>query len=792
MSAPRGSLVRGAEVALAALTVAVVLGLARLFDGGGWLGPILLNALVAHLVVGLVRRRGLSLPSAALATAAAATLLVTWTSFADTTAYGLPTDRTWSALTAELDLAWALYQDVSAPAPVATGFVAACSATVWLIAYVADWAAFRLWVPFEATVPAGALFLFTAVLGAPDGRGWSTAAFAGGAVAFGLLHRLARQDSSAHWVADRPRRGRQARLGVGVLLGSMAVVAGTVVGPALPGADRPGVVDLSDLDGDPARTTVSPLVDIRSRLVDQSDRVLFTVEADQPAYWRLTSLDRFTGEVWSSSRDYGDAEGDLPVAVPPGSGAAVVEQVFTLEALAAIWLPAAYLPRAFEPPTGAGVLFDDESATLVVDRDADTSDGLAYRVTSTVPRPSADDLAGAAGEVPSSIADTHLALPDDFSPRVRELAAALVAHVSTPYEAALALQDHLRTFTYDLAVHSGHSDDAIEAFLFDLRRGYCEQFAGSFAAMARSVGLPARVAVGFTQGEVDPDRPGVYVVRGEHAHAWPEVYFAGTGWVGFEPTPGRGQPFAESYTGVAPAQVASGDPGSTETLPPTTAASEIPTATTAPTGARSPQEDLDAAVGGSDPTGSGDREPWLVRRALRPAAIVIAALLALTVLGAAAVPALRALRRARRRRRAVTADARIASAWHDAVEAAAPLGFAPRRSDTPEEQGRDLAAVLPGDHAGAAVSLGRLRTRCSYGPDGGDDDAAAAAEVAAAEVASGARLATTTVRRLRWAVDPRPELRAWREARAARQRQITTVVRGSGTAEVDRELERLG
>ncbi len=88
------------------------------------------------------------------------------------------------------------------------------------------------------------------------------------------------------------------------------------------------------------------------------------------------------------------------------------------------------------------------------------------------------------------------------------------------------------------------------------RRGYCEQFAGTYAAFARSIGLPARVAVGFTPGELTD---GVYVVRGQHAHAWPEVWFEGIGWVPFEPTPGRGAPGAQSYTFVEPQQSTEGD-----------------------------------------------------------------------------------------------------------------------------------------------------------------------------------------------------------------------------------------
>ena len=125
----------------------------------------------------------------------------------------------------------------------------------------------------------------------------------------------------------------------------------------------------------------------------------------------------------------------------------------------------------------------------------------------------------------------------------------------------MAIQQYLRSspFRYDLSVPAGHSGDSVARFLFVTKRGYCEQFAGTFAVLARLAGLPTRVAVGFTQGERD-DATGVSTVRELNAHAWPEVFLGSAGWVAFEPTPGRGIPGAESYTGAVESQADSRRP----------------------------------------------------------------------------------------------------------------------------------------------------------------------------------------------------------------------------------------
>ncbi|MFM7063346.1 MAG: transglutaminase-like domain-containing protein, partial [Actinomycetes bacterium] len=133
----------------------------------------------------------------------------------------------------------------------------------------------------------------------------------------------------------------------------------------------------------------------------------------------------------------------------------------------------------------------------------------------------------------------------------------VTASAGDPYAQMLALQNWFRAeFTYDDGVDYASEPDALGAFLAD-RRGFCQQFSSTFALFARSLGVPSRVAVGFTQGDqvgTGADGQLQFVVRGRHAHAWPEVYFEGVGWVPFEPTPQRGNPQAQSYTGVAPDQ----------------------------------------------------------------------------------------------------------------------------------------------------------------------------------------------------------------------------------------------
>jgi hypothetical protein len=280
---------------------------------------------------------------------------------------------------------------------------------------------------------------------------------------------------------------------------------------------------------------------------------------------------------------------------------------------------------------------------------------------------------------PQSISSQFLALPADFSSRARDLAAQLVAGAATPYDRALSLQNFFRLhFTYSLDVQKGHGDNRLDQFLFVAQAGYCEQFAGAYAAMARSIGLPARVAVGFTPGDPDPSDPGLYHVLGKHAHAWPEVYLTGYGWVPFEPTPGRGAPNAQ-YTGVPEQQDS----------PPLPAGSSIPSSTTTTPDPSLPSGSA-VSPGGLPEQGDTGSSSTTAAPVSHPSNNAWAGWLLYIVggiaLGYAGVLLLgrRAVRKIRRRR-AASANARIDVAWREAVESLGVLGLSSASAETPLE-----------------------------------------------------------------------------------------------------------
>ncbi|HEX6597191.1 MAG TPA: DUF3488 and transglutaminase-like domain-containing protein [Acidimicrobiales bacterium] len=725
----------GTELALVAVTAAAALGLARLFADGSFAGPVLAAVFGGHAVAWMCRRFGLGLLASAGISAAGLVLAVAWLVEPHTTTLLVPGSGTWRAVVDDLRTAWERFGDVKAPTPALRGFVLAAVAGAWAAATTSDFFAFRMRARFEAMAPAFTLFVFGAILGADNLRLPTTALYLSAVLAYALFSEAARQTRAGSWFAGRSRDGDTSILGTGAVLGGVAVLIAVLVGPHLPGAGSAGLVNWRDDEdgGSRSRTTVSPLVDIRGRLVDQSNIELFTVRADRPSYWRLTSLDRFDGSIWSSLGTYQPTRATLPGAT---DGRTLVQD-FEIGPLGSIWLPAAYRPERVEGVRGAR--FDRDSGSLLAE--TESVDGLRYQVVSAVPELQAAQLAAAAQEVPAEVAADYLALPETFSANIHVEARRVTAGAVTNYDKARRLQDFFRSppFQYSLDVDPGHGVDAMEHFLFVSRAGYCEQYAGTFAAMARAVGLPARVAVGFVPGARQDD--GRHHVAGRDAHAWPEVFLGEYGWVAFEPTPGRAAPGTSSYTGLAETP----ETNNTQVTAPTTTTTVLPgTPDATPP---DEQQELESQ------SGATEEDPGMspAVRALLVFGLLVSAY-------AAGVPAGRRALAARRRRAATTPSQQVLVAWQEAEDALGQAGRARRPSETPGEYAARTAPEL--NDAGRQLALlASETTAAGFSATGVAPEAVPPARQAAVAVAEEVRAQAGPLKRARWALDPRPLFR---------------------------------
>ncbi len=720
------------EIAGPILTAATAFSLIRVFEGDTWILPVFGAAAISHLLALAVRRIGWGMLISTLATAVGLILTVTWSHYWATTLWGLPVGDTWTALADDLEQAWTSFGDLSPPVEPLDGFTVSAMAGLWLLAFLNDWTAMRTRTLFEPMVLPIAAFGFMGLVGDDQHRVLTIGVFTAALLLFTSIHRVAARTADAAWLGGEGRAsaGRRALLAGSAAIAAVALAAGVAAGPVLGNNEDP-IIDLTETiersRRSAGRVVISPLVDIRGRLVTQADTVMFRVRAEERSYWRITSLDQFDGRVWTSRADYAARPTQLPSLFQSGSSLEESVQEYSIEQLGAVWLPAAFEPRSLVASTGginnvdigssnldsidisgSDISYEPSSSTLIVGRSLANSNGLTYTVSSALPRFDPEVLkAIPLDAAPIPEVASYTALPSDFSPQVKALADQLTAGAGSGYEQALGLQGFFRNggFVYDANVAPGHSGNRIEEFL-DSRRGYCEQFAGTFAAMARSLGLPARVAVGFTVGEADPDDPDLYVVRGRHAHAWPEVYLAGVGWVAFEPTPGRGAPGAQNYTGLAENQAitgsdlvmieeesATGRPDSVD--PPTDFESLIP----------SELEDL----GGARPSASSGRggltwKTWIT--------IVTPLLVALLIL---LIPWFKRVRNQRRFLRVQGNRGKIRLLWDETVESLALINMAPRLDETYAEFARRAIEQVP-LHSPDLRQLGELAAAATFAP----------------------------------------------------------------------------
>jgi len=252
-------------------------------------------------------------------------------------------------------------------------------------------------------------------------------------------------------------------------------------------------------------------------------------------YWRERTYDAYTGRGWNNtSQEAADWAAGVSWLEELPEPAEVVTQTYQM---------LGEVP-AFALAVNEPVRVTDHPYT-VIRREPDDFVALStavasYTVVSLVPDATVQDLQEAEGEYPDWVAERYLSL-DNVPERVQQTARDVVAEMdaTTRYQKARVIEAYLRQFKYDLNVPALPSDqDLVEYLLFETGAGYCDHTASAMVVMLRSVGVAARYASGYNQGYYDEYR-GAWVVQEANAHAWPEVYFPGYGWIEFEPTPSQ-------------------------------------------------------------------------------------------------------------------------------------------------------------------------------------------------------------------------------------------------------------
>jgi hypothetical protein len=451
----------------------------------------------------------------------------------------------------------------------------------------------------------------------------------------------------------------------------------------------------------------------------------------------LAALVDFDGSSWQASARYRPLGVVPPAVLPPGPDGVPVTTEVTVNGLEGIWLPARGRPTAV---TLREASVDAQSGALFVA--GGLRPGLRYRVRSVVDTPRAAGLAVAG--VPDE--DDALAAPYRRLPRMpfpfAEYAQRTIRGASTPFEQAVLIENVVRTNRRVNPLHSvGSSYARLEMFLFGeagepgAQVGGSEQFSAAFAVLARSVGLPTRLMVGFRPGTRDND--GTWVVRGRDAIAWPEVYFEGQGWVAFDPTPIA--PDGSSPEDELKRQVLNRLGGIDEREvppPPKPLSPSISVPSTPPPRVR---------VATPAPGTGG----WSAALAAALAGALAVLLLGLSVAG-------RTLRRMRHRR------AGPRGAWAEVLDLLLLMGRPPPRWRTATGIAEDLVVSLPSarlspsalaDGSHPALRLAGHADRAAFAPSG--------AHVASPwsdlhRLRRQIRQAVPWYRRLMWPVDPRP------------------------------------
>ena len=459
----------------------------------------------------------------------------------------------------------------------------------------------------------------------------------------------------------------------------------------------------------------NPLVQMNSELHQKVPEHVLTYQTTDPnpQYLQVYVLSNLTTNTWTLAPAAGEPVKDGKLPVTPGLSRATRASTETTKITLAKGLTtgsrlASFLPLPY-PARSVSVDGDwrSDPRTLTM-FSAQSLSGLSYTAISREVSPTPGQLQQS-GEIPSSIETNYLSVPDAFQ-SLGKLAARITRGQATSYGAAVALQRWFAEsgkFTYSLNAREPDTAKALIDFLTKDRQGYCQQFAFAMAVLARLLAIPSRVAVGYTEGSpIGHDR---WDVRTSDAHAWPELYFQGAGWLRFEPTPfgadGQATARQPEYTLPLPPIT----PGGPQSQPSPQATASAPSAKQGDSGALAKLNHLSARGTGGSAGAVHSGSIWLI-------AVVAAVVLLIT-------PRLvRSLTRRRRWSRAAGDGPRAQAAWLELLDDLTDHKIAWSASESPRALGRRLTRTLrlSPEAAAALARIVQATERARYARDPAD------------------------------------------------------------------------
>jgi transglutaminase-like putative cysteine protease len=699
---------------LAATTlVAVSVGFAfgRVFLGHGATYRLLAVGILSGIVAWVFERRSLL-----LATVVSGGLLLVTIAllvFPETMWHGLPTLATLRHIGNAASAVGEQARLQVAPSPPIDSLMLAGVTAVWAAVFSCHALAFRAGSPLLALVPPVALVAFADTVLEDFVKPQYGLLFLVAALAVVFADGVRRvQGWGPVWNGPGSRDRLLPSAGKGARRVAVAAVALAATAPVIvPGFGSKAVFDLSSVNAG-AGLRVSPLVALGSALSDDSPVEVFRVQSGQPSYWRMAGLDHWDGTTWRLADVEGDPafESGMQLDPPPVGGTPIVQTVtITNDDLDMPWVPMAYQPVSVDGLDASGHW---DAARSTVQLDSTLPAGTTFTVTSSYVDPTPNQLRDVTFDAASTNGDL-VAVPSDLPPVVHQLAEKWTKDKPTTYDKIIAIQNEFADsgdFVYNVDVHFGDSVEALQHFLTDQRQGFCQQFASAMALMLRSLGIPARVAVGFVPRQ-QPD--GTFVETTKELHAWVEVNFPEYGWLAFEPTPSKANPTAYAYQ--HPARNPSCPPGK----PCGTQPGGKEQGTQFPQGGGANPRNLrgkspDDLVGGGN-FGPGPEAATTSRRWVWGLVGVLVAL-ALGMLALIGIPIVRGAERRTRLRKAGRDPRRLILATYNVfTDRAGDLGLGRQMGETLEEYRHRIESSgrLGDGHLGR---LTRLAVRAAYGP----------------------------------------------------------------------------